>query len=135
MQNLQAATAAVTAATNAATAAITRNFNQKSNMNVYNSDLFINNTEDKKLWLKATTDEPKVLYDLSNKIFDTFLASVREKVGDYVLNRNDNFCVPISVNGQTAQMKLLLDHYGERTSVEVRINLTIYKIRIKLTMI
>ena len=120
LQNLQAATAAATAASNAATAATTRNNNQTLNMNVYNSDLFINNTEDKKLWLKATTDEPKVLYDLSNKNFDTFLASVREKVGDYVLNRNDNFSVPISVNGQIAQMKLLLDHYGECTSAEVR---------------
>ena len=88
-------------------------------MNVYNNDLFINNSEDKKLWLKATTDEPKILYDLSNKNFDTFLSTVREKVGDYVLNRNNNFSVPITNNGQT-NIKFLLDHYGECSLAEVR---------------
>ena len=72
LQNLQAATAAANAAANAATTATNRNNNQVLNMNVYNNDLFINNSEDKKLWLKATTDEPKILYDLSNKNFDTF---------------------------------------------------------------
>ena len=100
MQNLQAATAAANAANTAANTANNRNSNQTLNMNVYNSDLFINNSEDKKLWLKATTDEPKILYDVSNKNFDTFLSTVREKVGDYVLNRNNNLSVPITTNGQ-----------------------------------
>ena len=122
IQASNAASAAAQAAAQAATAATTatnRNNNQTLNMNVYNNDLFINNSEDKKLWLKATTDEPKILYDLSNKNFDTFLSTVREKVGDYVLNRNNNFSVPITTNGHN-QIKFLLNHYGECSLAEVR---------------
>ena len=117
LQNLQAATAAANAAATAAATATNCNSNQTINMNVYNNDLYINNSEDKKLWLKA--NEPKVQYDLSNKNFNTFLAAVREKVGDYVLNQNNNFSVYISNNGQHPQTKSLLDHYGECTMDEV----------------
>ena len=81
---LQAQTDLQTAQT--ATAA-TQGSNQSGNqntfvltMNVYDNDLFISRSDDKKLYLEATTHENKVLYDLSAKHFDTFLESVREKL-------------------------------------------------------
>ena len=87
-------------------------------MNVYDNDLFISRSDDKKLYLKATTHENKVLYDLSAKHFDTFLESVREKIGDYALNRNHNFEVPITKDGTTSYMPLI-NHYEECTMTEV----------------
>ena len=87
-------------------------------MNIYDNDLFISNSDGKKLYLKATTHENKVLYDLSAKHFDTFLESVREKIGDYALNRNHNFEVPITKNGIIVSL-LIINHYGECTMTNV----------------
>ena len=84
-------------------------------MNVYNNDLFINRSDDKKLYLKATTHENKVLYDLSAKHCNTFLESVREKIGDFVSNRNQNL---FTKHGATTYMPLI-NHYKERTMREV----------------
>ena len=109
LQNLQAATAAANAAATAAATATNRNSNRTINMNVYNNDIYINNSEDKKLWLKAISDEPKVQYDLSNKNFDTFLAAVREKVGDYVLNRNNTTASQTKSEKSDNNMKLELN--------------------------
>ena len=110
----QAQTAAATQGSNP-----TGNFNTfVLTMNVYDNDVFINRSDDKKLYLKATNHENKVLCDLSAKHFDTFLESVREKIGDYALNRNQTFQVPVTKDGITTSLPLI-NHYGECTMTDV----------------
>ena len=76
-------------------------------MNVYDNDIFISNSDDKKLCLKATTHKSKVFYDLSAKHFDTFLELVCEKIGKYALNHNQNFQVPVTKDGITTSLPLI----------------------------
>ena len=85
-------------------------------LNVYNADIDLGDSDSKKLYLKAIAIDLDVKkYDLSPTNFEMFLSTLREKVNDFKLNRNNNFSLDKHCGdaGTTPEYVSLLDCYDD----------------------
>jgi len=85
-------------------------------LNVYDADINLGDSDSKKLYLKAiAVDSDVKKYDLSPTNFEMFLNTLREKVNDFKLNRNNNFSLDKNrgAAGTTPEYVSLLDCYGD----------------------
>ena len=85
-------------------------------LNIYDVDHDLSNQDSKKLYLKAiAVDSDVQKYDLSPSNFEMFLCTLREKINDFKLNRNNNFSLDKNhgAAGTTPEYVILLDYYGD----------------------
>lgn len=88
-------------------------------MNVYDTDIDLSNTDDKKMYLGATTPNlDDVKFDLITAKFHIFISTFTEKVDDYVLNRSGALTVEVTDGKGNTEAKNLLDCYGDITAEE-----------------